>query len=242
MNAANAKRETTAVSGNANVHLEARGISKTYAMGNYNLNVLNDVSLQVREGETLSIMGASGAGKSTLLHILGGLDRPTAGEVMLKELSIYRLSNSVRTEIRATRVGFVFQAYHLLPELDVLENVMLPALSRFGAMKAADQNRTRALELLEKVGLRPRAHHRPTELSGGEQQRAALARALMNDPEIVLADEPTGNLDSNTGDLVLHYLFDLTRERGHTLILVTHNEAVADRCDRKLLLKDGRLA
>ena len=138
-------------------------------------------------------------------------------------------------------MGFVFQAYHLLPELDVLENAMLPSMSRFGALRMAAKNRKRAMELLEKVGLGDRASHRPMELSGGEQQRVALARALMNDPEIVLADEPTGNLDSKTGDLVLQYLFDLTRERGHTLVVVTHNDAVAQRCDRQLVLKDGNL-
>jgi len=222
--------------------LDARDIHRVFTIETVSLHVLKGVSLQVREGETLCIMGASGAGKSTLLHILGGLDRPTEGQVSFQSVDLYRLPNRSRTELRATKIGFVFQAYHLLPELDVLENVMLPALSRFGASRRQAQNRQRALDLLEQVGLKDRARHRPMELSGGEQQRAALARALMNDPDIVLADEPTGNLDSATGDQVLQYLFDLTKERGHTLILVTHNEAVAQRCDRKLLLKDGCLA
>jgi predicted ABC-type transport system involved in lysophospholipase L1 biosynthesis ATPase subunit len=162
--------------------------------------------------------------------------------VVFQGRSLYELSSARRTEVRATEIGFVFQSYHLLPELDVLENVMLPAMSRFGAMRAAPRLRQRAGELLERVGLGARAPHRPAELSGGEQQRAALARALMNDPDLILADEPTGNLDSETGDQVLAHLFALTRERGRTLVLVTHNEAVAGRCDRRLRLKDGCLA
>jgi ABC-type lipoprotein export system ATPase subunit len=223
------------------IHIEARNLHRIHTIGKASLHVLKDVSLQAQRGETLSIMGASGAGKSTLLHILGGLDRPTRGQVIFNGQDVYDLPNRARNEIRATKIGFVFQAYHLLPELDVLENVLLPAMSRFGAVRMADRNRERAFALLQKVGLAERAIHRPMELSGGEQQRVALARALMNDPEIVLADEPTGNLDSRTGDLVLQYLFDLTKERGHTLLVVTHNEAVAHRCDRQLMLRDGSL-
>ena len=223
------------------IHIEAWNLHRIYTIGKASLHVLKDVSLQVRRGETLSIMGASGAGKSTLLHILGGLDQPTGGQVLFNGQAIYHLPNRTRNEIRAKKIGFVFQAYHLLPELDVLENVMLPAMSRFGAVRMTGRNGQRAMDLLEKVGLGERAVHRPMELSGGEQQRVALARALMNDPEIVLADEPTGNLDSKTGDLVLRYLFDLTKERGHTLLVVTHNEAVAQRCDRQISLKDGSL-
>jgi predicted ABC-type transport system involved in lysophospholipase L1 biosynthesis ATPase subunit len=222
--------------------LEASELHRVYTIGATTIPVLKGVSLSVRAGETVAIMGASGAGKSTLLHILGGLDRPSKGRVRFRDQSLYEMSNRARTELRATKIGFVFQSYHLLPELDIAENVTLPAMSRFDAPRFAAENRKRALDLLGQVGLRDRAGHRPMELSGGEQQRAALARALMNDPEIVYADEPTGNLDSKTGDLVLQYLFDLTRERGHTLILVTHNEAVAGRCDRTLLLQDGSLA
>lgn len=222
--------------------VEARDVHRDFTIDSTSIHVLKGVSLQVKAGEALSIMGASGAGKSTLLHILGGLDRPTRGSVAFNGESLYDLPNRSRTEIRATKIGFVFQAYHLLPELDLLENVMLPALSRFGASRREAGNRRRALDLLERVGLRERASHRPMELSGGEQQRAALARALMNEPEIVFADEPTGNLDSKTGDLVLHYLFELTREKGHTLVVVTHNDEVAKRCDRVLHLKDGCLA
>ncbi|MCX6997228.1 MAG: ABC transporter ATP-binding protein [Kiritimatiellaeota bacterium] len=224
------------------VILAARAVSKTYTLDSVAIDVLQGVSLEVRAGETLAIMGASGAGKSTLLHCLGGLDRPTSGAVEFQGRDIYALSGAARTEVRATKIGFVFQAYHLLPELDLLENVMLPALSRRGALARRAQLAQRGLALLDSVGLRDRAAHRPAELSGGEQQRAALARSLMNEPELVLADEPTGNLDSHTGRQVLDYLFRLTRGRGHTLVLVTHNAEVAALCDRALILRDGRLS
>jgi len=222
--------------------LAAREVSKTYTLDSVALDVLKSVTLDVRAGETLSIMGASGAGKSTLLHCLGGLDRPTSGTVVFQGRDLYALSGPARTEERATRIGFVFQAYHLLPELNLLENVLLPALCRRGARARRAELKRRGLDLLDSVGLRARAAHRPTELSGGEQQRAALARSLMNEPELVLADEPTGNLDSHTGRQVLDYLFRLTRDRGHTLVLVTHNADVAALCDRALILRDGRLS
>lgn len=221
--------------------LEARDLRRVYTVGPAACEVLQGISLQVRRGESLCIMGASGAGKSTLLHILGGLDQPTAGAVWLDGQDLYALSPARRTELRAVRLGFVFQAYHLLPELSVLENVLLPAQSRRGAWRRAEALRRRARELLARVALDHRADHRPSELSGGEQQRTALARALMNQPDLVLADEPTGNLDSRMGRQVLDYLFDLGREQGRTLVMVTHNEAVADRCTRKLVLRDGGL-
>ena len=223
------------------VILAARDVCKTYTLERVTIDVLQSVSLEVRAGETVSIMGASGAGKSTLLHCLGGLDRPSAGTVEFQGRDVYALAGAARTELRASKIGFVFQAYHLLPELDLLENVMLPALSRRGALARRAQLEQRGLELLDSVGLRARARHRPAELSGGEQQRAALARSLMNEPELVLADEPTGNLDSHTGQQVLDYLFRLTRGRGHTLVMVTHNAEVAALCDRALILRDGRL-
>lgn len=222
--------------------VEVRQASKQYQLERIKVEVLRDVSLAVRKGERVSIMGASGAGKSTLLHLLGGLDRPTTGQVLFEGRDLYELSAARRTEMRATRVGFVFQAYHLLPELDLVDNVLLPALSRPGALRRMDALRERALGLLDRVGLKARGGHRPLELSGGEQQRAALARALMNEPDLLLADEPTGNLDSATGRQVLDYLFALVQESGHTLILVTHNEAVAALCGRQLVLRDGRLA
>lgn len=224
------------------VILESREIGKEFRIEQNRLEVLKGITLSVAEGETLSIMGASGAGKSTLLHILGGLDRPTRGTVLFDGRDVYRMSAVQRNEYRANRVGFIFQAYYLLPELDVLENVLLPSMRRLNWLNRAAACRERARELLEKVGLGERAHHRPTELSGGEQQRAAIARALMNAPDIVLADEPTGNLDSKTGEQVLQYLFALTRDQGRTLVLVTHNEAIASLCGRNVHIVDGRIA
>jgi putative ABC transport system ATP-binding protein len=226
----------------APVLVEARQASKQYKLERITVDVLREVTLSVRKGERVSIMGASGAGKSTLLHLLGGLDRPSGGQVLFEGQDIYSWSAARRTELRATRIGFVFQSYHLLPELDLVDNVLLPALSRSGALRRMDALRERALGLLDRVGLKARAAHRPLELSGGEQQRAALARALMNEPDLLLADEPTGNLDSGTGQQVLDYLFALVQESGHTLILVTHNDAVAALCNRQLVLRDGRLA
>jgi putative ABC transport system ATP-binding protein len=221
--------------------IETQSVTKNYELESAQIVVLRGVSLSVNAGETVSIMGASGSGKSTLLHLLGGLDRPTAGDVFFEGVNLRSVSNARRTELRATAIGFVFQSYHLLHELDIVENIMLPAMSRPKALIRREQIQKRALSLLDSVGLSPRAKHRPLELSGGEQQRAALARALMNEPRLLLADEPTGNLDSKTGDQVLDYLFALTRERGHTLVLVTHNQAVAERCQRRLVLRDGVL-
>ncbi|MFA5043144.1 MAG: ABC transporter ATP-binding protein [Kiritimatiellia bacterium] len=217
--------------------LQVERLRKTYMLGRSAIPVLRDVSLAVRAGEVVSIIGASGSGKSTLLHILGALDQPSDGTVKFQGRDLYALSAVQRTVVRSRQIGFVFQFYHLLPELDVLENVMLPALSR----NAPSGMRDRAQSLLEAVGLAGRANHLPMELSGGEQQRAALARALMNQPDLVLADEPTGNLDSVTGAQVLEFLFALARGEGRTLILVTHNIAVARLCDRVLELKDGCL-
>ena len=221
--------------------LEARDVHRSFELLRNRVSVLRGIDLAVHAGEAVSIMGASGAGKSTLLHIMGALDRPTKGAVFHKGRDIFRMSAARRTEFRAQSLGFVFQAYHLLPELDIVENVLLPVMRRLNWVSHSRSYRAKALDLLEQVGLKDRAAHRPMELSGGEQQRVALARALMNDPEIVLADEPTGNLDSATGDLVLGQLFALTKERGHTLLLVTHNEAVAARCDRTVHMKDGRV-
>ena len=216
--------------------LRAEELHKAYHIGKRAVEVLHGVSLRVQRGETLSIMGASGSGKSTLLHVLGGLDRPDAGDIFFEETSLVRMKPPKRAAFRANRCGFVFQSYHLLPELDVLQNVMLPSMAtRRKGVKA------RAQSLLEQVGLSDRMDHRPMELSGGEQQRVALARALINDPDLILADEPTGNLDSHTGEKILNNLFDLAQSAGRTLILVTHNAEIASRCARKLILKDGKL-
>ncbi len=217
--------------------LIAEELMRSYTIGKTTLDVLKGVSLGVDTGETVAIMGESGSGKSTLLHVLGGLDNPKAGHVEFKGQSVYGMSAARRARFRAENVGFVFQSFHLLPELDIVENVALPAM----ALRSANAAKERAAELLGEVGLAERVGHRPRELSGGEQQRVALARALMNEPDIVFADEPTGNLDSKTGDKVLHYLFQLVENRGHTLVLVTHSKEVASRCSRQLLLKDGLL-
>lgn len=217
--------------------LQAENIERSYTIGKTTLDVLKGVSLEVNVGETVSIMGESGSGKSTLLHVMGGLDTPKTGKVHFQGQSVYGMSSTRRSRFRAENVGFVFQSFHLLPELDILENITLPSM----ALRSATDAKKRAAELLTEVGLGERMGHRPQELSGGEQQRAALARALMNEPDIIFADEPTGNLDSKTGDKVLHYLFQLAEGRGHTLVLVTHSKDVAARCSRQLVLKDGLL-
>lgn len=216
--------------------LRAEEVHKAYHIGKRAVEVLHGVSLSVQRGETISIMGASGSGKSTLMHILGGLDRPDSGNVFFEETSLVKMKPPKRAAFRANRCGFIFQSYHLLPELDVLQNVVLPSM----AVRGKDA-RERAKHLLDRVGLSGRMDHRPMELSGGEQQRVALARALMNEPDLILADEPTGNLDSHTGGNVLHNLFDLAQSEQLTLILVTHNEEVAQLCQRELILKDGKL-
>lgn len=219
--------------------IRAENLVRSFAMGHRRLDVLRGVSLSARAGETVAITGKSGAGKSTLLHVLGGLDRPTSGRVLFGGKDVYAAGERERSAMRASKIGFVFQAYHLLPELTVRENVLLPALGLRGAFLWGGKLRARAMELLDMVGLAERAEHRPNELSGGEQQRVALARALMNEPKLLLADEPTGNLDSHTGDEVLRLLFGLVAGRGLTLLMVTHNDDVAARCSRTIVLKDG---
>ncbi len=222
------------------VLIQAENIEKKYCIGKTLLNVLRGASLSVSAGETVAIVGASGAGKSTLLHVLGALDRPDAGTVRIDGMDLYGLSGGERTRIRARRIGFVFQSYHLLPDLSVLENAMLPAMTGFTSTTATAM-RERASELLAAVGLAQRARHCPLELSGGEQQRLALVRALMNNPDLVLADEPTGNLDEATGSQVLGHLFGLLRGQHHTLVLVTHNAHLAKQCDRVLKLENGMI-
>lgn len=222
--------------------IEARGIQRTYSMSHGRVEVLRDAGLAVGAGQTVAIVGASGSGKSTLLHILGALDRPEAGQVLIGGEDVYAMDEKSRARLRATRIGFVFQAYHLLPEMTIVENVMLPALavSPLGMPSAA--MRQRACRLLETVGLGHRLEHRPLELSGGEQQRTALARALMNSPSLILADEPTGNLDDATGQRVLDSLFSMADDEGVTLVVVTHSRAVAARCGIQLHLDGGKLA
>jgi ABC-type lipoprotein export system ATPase subunit len=219
--------------------LSARDIHKSYVMGRKKVEVLLGVSLDVTAGEFVALRGASGAGKSTLLHLLGGLDRPDSGRIVLDGQQIDRLSSSALTRLRNRRVGLVFQAYHLLPELSALENVCLPARMARASVSAT---RAKAVELLRRVGLAERVEHRPYELSGGEQQRVAIARALINDPAFLLADEPTGNLDSHTGDEIMRLLLDLQTERSMTLIIATHDNELAATAPRVVQLADGLVA
>ena len=216
--------------------LSARAVHKSYVVGQRTLTVLRDVNLTVPRGGFLALRGASGAGKSTLLHLLGGLDLPNAGEIWFDGRNLAGLTNLELARFRNTKVGFVFQAYHLLPELDALENVCLPArLARMPFATAARRGR----ELLKRVGLEQRMEHRPYELSGGEQQRVAIARALINEPELILADEPTGNLDSHAGEEIMALLCALRVERQATLIIATHDIQNAARAPRIVELVDG---
>ena len=216
--------------------LEARGITKTYNSGKRELTVLREVNFSVARGEFVALQGASGAGKSTLLHLLGGLDRPNQGTILFGGEDVARLSNPALAHLRNVKIGFVFQAYHLFPELNALENVSLP--SRMARVSVPETMR-RATELLKRVGLGARLDHRPTELSGGEQQRVAIARALINNPDVILADEPTGNLDSHTGEEILDLLLDLREERQTTLIIATHDNRLAARAPRVVRMVDG---
>ena len=218
--------------------LDARDLHKRYEMGARSLEVLRGVSLKIARGDFLALRGASGAGKSTLLHLLGGLDAPNAGEIWFAGKNLARLSNGALAQLRNSKIGFIFQAYHLLPELDALENVCLPArMARTPAPVAAARGR----ELLARVGLEERWEHRPNELSGGEQQRVAIARALINSPRLILADEPTGNLDSRTGDEIIDLLCALRAEHQTTLVIATHDSKVAERALRVVQLVDGQI-
>ena len=219
--------------------IRARGLGRTYRMGQRKLEVLRGVDLSVARGEFVALRGASGAGKSTLLHLLGGLDAPDAGEIFFAGQNLATLPAAKLAELRNWKVGFIFQAYHLLPELSALENVCLPA--RIARVPAADAE-GRGRELLARAGLGERMEHRPGELSGGEQQRVAIARALINAPELVLADEPTGNLDSHTGGEIIELLCALRVERQTTLIIATHDAKVAERAPKVVQLVDGGIA
>ena len=218
--------------------LEARDLHKTYKSGAKPLHVLKGINLSLEWGKTTAIVGPSGAGKSTLMHLLGGLDRPTKGKVFLDGEDLYSLKDSKCAEIRNRRIGFVFQFYHLLPEFTVLENVAFPAF--IGGVKKSIAIK-RARSLVNVVGLSNRASHRPGELSGGETQRAAIARALINDPEMILCDEPTGNLDSRTGQAVIDLLLELNKKEKKTIVIVTHEERIASVAHRKCHIRDGQL-
>ncbi len=216
------------------VVLEARQITKTVASPEGSLTILADVSLSVRAGETLAIVGASGAGKSTLLALLAGLDSPSSGQVLIAGADLTQLDEDGRAAIRARHVGFVFQSFHLIPSLTAIENVMLPL--ELGNRPDA---RATAGKALDQVGLTPRAAHYPKQLSGGEQQRVAIARAFVTRPAVLFADEPTGNLDTATGQRITDLLFDLNHGSGSTLVLVTHDRSLAARCDRIFELDAG---
>jgi lipoprotein releasing system ATP-binding protein len=219
--------------------LEASNINKSYARTNNVLHVLKGIDLEIEEGEIVSVIGPSGAGKSTLLHVLGGLDRPDRGEVILDGEDLYALSDPARAKIRNIKVGFVFQFYHLLPEFTALENVLLPALIKARQVRKKHFEE-KGLDLLDKVGLKERVQHKPYQLSGGEQQRVAIARALVNRPRIVLCDEPTGNLDSESGEGIINLLMELNRKNKQTLVIVTHDENVAKRSHRTVHIRDGQ--
>ncbi|WP_422508541.1 lipoprotein-releasing ABC transporter ATP-binding protein LolD [Stenotrophomonas sp. GZD-301] len=218
--------------------LRAERLGKTYSEGRMQTPVFDGLDLSVNTGETVAIIGASGAGKSTLLHLLGGLDLPTAGEVLVAGVRMSQLSDAARGNLRNRTLGFVYQFHHLLPEFTALENVMMPVL--LGGAEVADAQ-ARARSLLESVGLGHRLEHKPSELSGGERQRAAVARALVNRPACVLGDEPTGNLDDKTAATVFDLMLELNRAHHTSLVLVTHDRSLARKLDRVLELREGRL-
>ena len=218
--------------------IELKNLSKSFSKGEREINVLKDVGLGIKRGEMIALLGVSGAGKSTLLHILGGLDQPSAGSVVYDGRDIYNMGEKQLSDFRNKEIGFVFQSHHLLPEFSALENVMMPAL--IGRMKRNEADR-QAHSLLEKVGLSERVSHKPGELSGGEQQRVALARAIMLSPNVLLADEPTGNLDSKTGDEIFSLMVEMNKSLGLTFVMVTHNEKLAAQVDRQIRVQDGRI-
>jgi putative ABC transport system ATP-binding protein len=221
---------------NTNTVLEAHRLGKQVSSPEGTLTILSDVSFEISAGESVAVVGPSGAGKSTLLALLAGLDLPTAGHVVLNTANLSELDEDGRAQLRAENVGFVFQSFHLVPSLNALENVMLP-LELAGQSNA----RSAALEIIKKVGLGERWSHYPAQLSGGEKQRVAIARAFATEPAVLFADEPTGNLDSRTGANIMELMFELNRSSSTTLVLVTHDQSLAERCDRILSLDVGKL-
>lgn len=225
---------------NGEIVLRCSNIRKNFKSksGNGILEILKGVNLEVHKAEVIAIVGSSGSGKSTLLHILGGLDRPTDGDVYWQDQAIYNLKPDQLAELRNQRVGFVFQFHHLLPEFTASENVLMPALIGGANFKDAEE---RANQLLDRFGLSERLHHRPSQLSGGEQQRVSMARALMNKPSLILADEPTGNLDEKNTEAILELLFELRETEGVSIVLITHEKEIATRCDKLYSLQQGLL-
>lgn len=226
--------------------IEAKDVKKSFTTEAGELQVLKGVSIAVSEGEMLAIIGASGVGKSTLLHILGALDKPTSGKVYYYNKDIFLLDGNALASFRNRKVGFVFQFHHLLPEFTALENVAMPGLinrsQKSGVRRDYREITKKAEVLLNEMGLAARKRHRPGELSGGEQQRVAVARALMLEPKVVLADEPTGNLDAGTGEELFNIFVNLNKEKGITFVIVTHNESLSNRCHRVLRMVDGTIA
>ncbi len=220
------------------LHLKARDLKRSFRIGSRTVEVLKGIDLEIRRGEAVFLCGASGAGKTTLLYTLAGLEKPECGSVELEGELLYAKGDAEEARRRNRRIGFVFQGYFLLPELTALENVLLPCM--IGGNRGAGARR-HAEEVLARVGLGDRMHHLPAELSGGEQQRVALARALINDPSVLFADEPTGNLDSKTGESIVELLLELVRERRRTLVVVTHDAVLAGRGDRRLEIRDGKI-
>lgn len=219
--------------------LSAKNLSKTYKEGKMVTEVLKDVSFDIYPKSLLAIIGSSGSGKSTLLHLLGGLDQPTSGEIMFKSQQLNRLSEQEKARLRNQEIGFVYQFHHLLPEFTALENVAMPLL--IGGVSPSEAKK-RAMVMLESVNLVKRANHRPAELSGGERQRVAIGRALINNPALVMADEPTGNLDKSTADAIFDLLVKLNREHGTAFLVVTHDLALANKLDQQLIMSDGQLS
>ncbi len=218
--------------------LKIESLTRQFKSGDKTLTVVNNITFEIEEGISCAIVGPSGSGKTTLLGLSAGLDQPTSGDVTLNGINLKPLNEDQRAEVRNRHVGFVFQTFQLVPTLTAVENVMVPLELRG---EAKNQVRERAIEFLEEVGLGERSHHYPTQLSGGEQQRVAVARAFINDPKILFADEPTGNLDSETGEHIENLIFDLNRKQGTTLVLVTHDLDLADKCDRVIKLKNGEV-
>ncbi|CAM3876689.1 lipoprotein-releasing ABC transporter ATP-binding protein LolD [Rahnella bruchi] len=218
--------------------LQCENLCKTYQEGKMHTDVLRDVSFAMKPGEMMAIVGTSGSGKSTLLHLLGGLDSPTSGEVIFKGQSLNSMSSSAKSELRNRELGFIYQFHHLLPDFTALENVAMPLLI---GKKKSGEVQERAMAMLEAVGLQHRSHHRPSELSGGERQRVAIARALVNNPSLVLADEPTGNLDQRNADSIFELLGELNVRQGTAFLVVTHALELANRLTRQLEMRDGKL-
>ncbi len=218
--------------------IRTKNLSKDYSMGKVKVNALIDIDLCVQQGEFVAIMGPSGSGKSTLMHIIGCLDRPSSGEYYLDNVLVSNMPKSALAAVRNKKIGFIFQSFNLLPHLNILKNVELPLM--YGGF-SGNKRSARAREILAGVGLEDRLRHKPTELSGGQRQRVAIARAIVNEPSILLADEPTGNLDSQAGSDILH-IFEELHKAGNTVIMVTHDNAVAERADRIIRIMDGKIS